>query len=405
MREGKRAVAAAVCLLVGLMSQTAQASGLTGETEAAAALESENTAAERGPSIEGEWVGDGEDWQYLLPDGTYLEKSWLRDQGKWYYFSRDGYMEHGVQHIGPDYYFFGGNGVMATGWAYDGDEDIWYYAKEDGALKKGWHQGGDAWYWFDSRGEMYCKGFRMVSGHKYYFYENGQMAANQYVELNYYDENGLRDREHDVTIQGKRKPSAEEKERITASMAGIPREWIRRFTEDGWELMFYTDKSYFSAPATEQGIYYVRYDVDPTYRKIKFTNPDCLAMAFGEFAAEWLGRSQAERLLLELEDHVEDSGLVQPLPGYFDEKPEMVFGHLFEGLCQEEVRRTIREESPERYRLLQTELGFDREGQRPGEEEELLMDDDPLAASDGSGPASDPDVGRKTGPAGEGKES
>lgn len=399
MQEEKRTATVAACLLVVLMSQTVQASALMTGSESVSASEPENTAEVSVPSIEGEWVGDGEDWQYMLSDGTYLEKSWLQDQGKWYYFSRDGYMEHGVQHIGPKYYFFGGNGVMATGWAYDGDEDIWYFAEEDGALKKGWHQGGDAWYWFNSRGEMYHEGFRMVSGHKYYFYENGQMASNQYVELNYYDENGLKDREHDIVIQGKRKPSAEERERITAAMAGIPREWIRQFAEDGWELMFYTDKSYFSAPATEQGIYYVRYDVDPNYKKIKFTNPDCLAMAFGEFAAGCLGEDRAEQLLLELEDHVEDSGLIQPLPGYFDEKPEMVFGHLFESLCQEEVRRTIREESPERYRLIQTELGFDREGQRPGEGEDLLMDDDPLMVPEGNGPASDPDVGRHVGPA------
>ena len=41
---------------------------------------------------------------------------------------------------------------------------------------------------------------RMVNGHKYYFFDNGQMAADQYVELNYYDVNGLRDRTHDVRL-------------------------------------------------------------------------------------------------------------------------------------------------------------------------------------------------------------
>ena len=41
----------------------------------------------------------------------------------------------------------------------------------------------------------------MVNGHKYYFFDNGQMAADQYVELNYYDANGLRDRTHDVRLR------------------------------------------------------------------------------------------------------------------------------------------------------------------------------------------------------------
>ena len=33
--------------------------------------------AEEDPSVKGDWTGDGEDWQYMLPDGMYLEKSWL----------------------------------------------------------------------------------------------------------------------------------------------------------------------------------------------------------------------------------------------------------------------------------------------------------------------------------------
>ena len=41
------------------------------------------------------------------------------------------------------------------------------------------------------------------------------MAADQYVELNYYDANGLRDRTHDVRLMGKRRPSDSEKEQIT----------------------------------------------------------------------------------------------------------------------------------------------------------------------------------------------
>ncbi len=128
----------------------------------------------------------------------------------------------------------------------------------------------------------------MVNGHKYYFFDNGQMAADQYVELNYYDANGLRDRTHDVRLMGKRRPSDSEKEQITKELAGVPREWIKRFAESGWELMYYTDKAYFSAPKTEQGIYFVNYDTDVHYKKIKFSKPQGLAMAFGEFAASEL---------------------------------------------------------------------------------------------------------------------
>ena len=85
---------------------------------------------------------------------------------------------------------------MMTGWIYEEETDQWYHANEDGALTTGWYQAGNAWYWFDSKCVMFSGGNRMVNGHKYYFFDNGQMAADQYVELNYYDANGLRDRTH-----------------------------------------------------------------------------------------------------------------------------------------------------------------------------------------------------------------
>ncbi|MFR4578542.1 MAG: hypothetical protein ACLT76_01755 [Clostridium fessum] len=136
---------------------------------------------------------------------------------------------------------------MMTGWIYEEETDQWYHANEDGALTTGWYQAGNAWYWFDSKCVMFSGGNRMVNGHKYYFFDNGQMAADQYVELNYYDANGLRDRTHDVRLMGKRRPSDSEKEQITKELAGVPREWIKRFAESGWELMYYRQGILLSA--------------------------------------------------------------------------------------------------------------------------------------------------------------
>ena len=256
--------------------------------------ETEASAAESGAAgfenkemylYEGEWVGDGEDWQYRLTDGSFLKASWLKSNGHWYYLGKSSYMQRGLRKIGTNRYYFAESGAMMTGWIYEEETDQWYYANEDGALTTGWYQAGNAWYWFDSKCVMFSGGNRMVNGHKYYFFDNGQMAADQYVELNYYDVNGLRDRTHDVRLMGKRRPSDSEKEQITKELAGVPREWIKRFAESGWELMYYTDKAYFSAPKTEQGIYFVNYDTDVHYKKIKFSKPQGLAMAFGEFAA------------------------------------------------------------------------------------------------------------------------
>ena len=359
------------------------------------------TSGEPDPSVDGEWEGDGEDWQYRLTDGTCLKKSWLYYGGCWYYFSSSGYMQTGVKRIGSKTYYFGGNGAMAVGWAYDEDDECWYHAAEDGELTKGWLHAGGAWYWFDSKYKMYNRGYRMVDAHKYYFYENGQMAANQYVEMNYYDENGLRDKQYDITIQGKRRPTAEEKKGITEAMEGIPREWIRKFNESGWELMFFTDKKYYSAPRTEQGIYYVYHKTDTHYKKLKFTKPESLALAFGEYVASATGNDKEENAFMaDYQQYLMDSGIAQPLPSYFDNDSSMLFGNLFENYCKPEVRADMKKLSPSLYRYMEETLGISTEGQKPDEDDFIEMDDDPGIISGGNGPASDESLGGQIGPAG-----
>lgn len=355
--------------------------------------------AEEDPSVKGDWTGDGEDWQYMLPDGMYLEKSWLYDDGRWYYFSSSGYMQTGLRKIGSNYYFFRENGEMATGWAYDADEEQWHYMDEDGVVTKGWLQKGGAWYWFDSKGVMYNKGFRMVDGHKYYFYEDGQMAANQFVGMNYYDENGLRDNRYDMTIQGKRKPTNEERDKITQALSGVPREWIKKFVESGWEFMYYTDKKYFSAPRTDQGIYFVYHKTDKNYKKLKFTNPETLAMAFGEYIAYATGNDKEDNdFMADFYQYLSESSMAQSLPSYFDSDPAMWFGWLIQCYGNTEIRIDMKRNSPDLVKNLEKALGIDTAGRKP-DSEDLMMDEDPGIASNGNGPANDEELGKEPGPA------
>lgn len=355
--------------------------------------------AEEDPSVKGDWTGDGEDWQYMLPDGMYLEKSWLYDDGRWYYFSSSGYMQTGLRKIGSNYYFFRENGEMATGWAYDADEEQWHYMDEDGVVTKGWLQKGGAWYWFDSKGVMYNRGFRMVDGHKYYFYEDGQMAANQFVGMNYYDENGLRDNRYDMTIQGKRKPTNEERDKITQALSGVPREWIKKFVESGWEFMYYTDKKYFSAPKTDQGIYFVYHKTDKNYKKLKFTNPETLAMAFGEYIAYATGNDKEDNnFMADFYQYLSESSMAQSLPSYFDSDPAMWFGWLIQCYGNTEIRIDMKRNSPELVKNLENALGIDTAGRKP-DSEDLMMDEDPGIVSDGNGPANDEELGNEPGPA------
>lgn len=377
------------------------AAGFSGT--AAADEENKQSTSQSGkdPSVEGEWSGDGEDWRYVLPDGEYLERKWLLDSGKWYYFDEDGYMQTGMQRISGKYYYFRPTGEMAVGWVYDEDSDAWYYMNDDGTRKTGWLSTGGAWYWFDSKGVMYHDGFRMVSGHKYYFFDNGQMAANQYVETYFYDADGLRDRRYDITIQGKRRPTDEEKEAISKALANIPRAWIEKFVNAGWEIMFYTDKNYFSAPATEQGIYYVYHKTDLNYKKLKFTKPESLAVAFGEYVAHETKNDKEENgFMVDFQQYLTGSTLISPLPSYFDDKLGMWFGVLMEGYCDENIRYDIKRASPELAAYMAEALGTDFSELKPSVEEwyEEKAEEDMLD-SGGLGPAWDEELGNKEGPA------
>lgn len=372
------------------------------ETASGAETNGSGTAQKEDKSpLGGEWVREGDDWQYRLSDGEYLESEWLPDDKKWYYLDEDGYMALGLKRINGKYYFFRENGEMAVGWAYDEEEEKWYYLNEDGTRKTGWLQAGDIWYWFDSKGVMYSGGARMVDGHKYYFFENGQMAANRYVGIFYYGASGLRDREHDMTIQGRRKPTDEEKEAITKAMENIPGELMAQCLKSGWQFMFYTDKEFFSAPSTDQGIYYVNYQTDKNYKKIKFTKPEALTLAFGEYVALVTGNNKAENhFMADFQQYLAGSSLVQPLPSYFDDKAGMWFGLLFESYCNPGIAYDIKKQNPDLAAFVEKSLGVSFKERRPTPDELFdRMSGDGETMLSGIGPSADETLGTKKGPA------
>lgn len=359
---------------------------------------------ENGNPLAGDWSGDGEEWQFLLDSGEYLEKAWIYDRGKWYYMDEDGFMVIGSQRIGGKYYFFRENGEMAVGWAYDEDADKWYYMNDNGTRKTGWLQAGGVWYWFDSVGAMYNEGFRMVSGHKYYFFENGQMAGNQYVGTYYYGADGLRDRQYDIVIQGKRKPSEEEKDAITKAMENIPGEWMERCVKSGWEFMYYTDREYFSAPRTEQGIYYVYHQTDTNYKKIKFTKPESLIMAFGEYVAHATGNDRSDnRFMADFQQYLVGTSLVQPLPSYFDDDSAMWFGALLECYCNPDVFYDMKKQSPDLAEFVLNTLGKELKGRKPTLEElRDRLNEESDGTAGGMGPSTDATLKQSAGPASDG---
>ena len=343
-------------------------------------------------SIPGTWTGDSMDSRYLLEDGTFLEKSWLFQNGRWYYLDEDGYPAAGWNKIkGKWYYFSEDTGRMAVGWAYNHEEDEWYYLNEDGTRKTGWLQSGGIWYWLNSDGVLYDDGWRMVDGHKYYFHSNGQLAAGQYIGTAYYGADGLRNPAFDMNIQGKRKPSDEEKEAITRALENIPRQWMDRFQAAGWEFMYYTDRKYMEAPMTDRGVYYVHHKTDQKYKKIKFTEPESLTRAFGEYVAAALEadpeqKKKAEELYFISEELSSGSGL----PDLYADDYEVWFGVLFENYCDSDIRSEMQMLVPELCSVLNEMLGADFEGLRPSAWE--MTADGEIDAGKAFGPALDPEL-------------
>lgn len=346
------------------------------------------------PSIAGTWTGEEADSRYMLEDGSFLEKSWLLYKGDWYYLDEDGYPALGWKKIRGDWYYFGEEtGKMAVGWAYSSEEDEWYYLNEDGTRKTGWLEAGGEWYWFDSDGIMYDEGWRMVDGHKYYFNKNGQMAASQYIETNYYGADGLRDARYDIIIQGKRKPTQEERQQITEALENVPRQWMERFVESGWELMYYTDRKYFEAPMTDEGIYYVHHKTDANYKKLKFTEPSSLTRAFGEYVAHETGNDGEKNVFLaDLYLLLDNIPSASRLPSYFDDDSGAWFGILFENYVNPEIRSEMKIFDPQLCSFMAQTLNVSLEGQRPSVWEMTEEGTEEYRDIGGRGPAYDPDL-------------
>ncbi len=275
---GKEWMAVAACIILSIGS--------------AMATMAEETVIQKGTSSQAvlpefKWQEDSNGWKYVDVKGKYKKNCWEEINGYWYYFDKDGYMANDWTRIRGVNYCFQETGELELGWCYDDDEEKWYYFNEDGTAKKDWYQDDDeSWYWFSSKGEMASSGYKNIKGKRYFFFDNGQLAANQYVGLFYMDENGWRNKDFDIVKEGKGRSfsvSSEIKDGFTEALKNIPREWIKKFNDQGWQILYYPNKEYFSAPLTGSGTYFVCHKLDTNYKKIKVCKPEDMTEAFGEY--------------------------------------------------------------------------------------------------------------------------
>ena len=118
------------------------------------------------------WQKDGTGWWYSYENGGYAKNTWFQENNEWYYFGNDGYMVTGWQKIGS-WYHFDGSGKMDTGWLNDGG--AWYYLGQTGAMVTGWQKIG-SWYHFNGSGKM-DTGWLNDGGIWYYLDQTGAMAT------------------------------------------------------------------------------------------------------------------------------------------------------------------------------------------------------------------------------------
>lgn len=280
-------------------------------------------------------------------------------------------------------------------WYYSQKDHHWYYYHEDQSFHTGWLQFQNEWYWFDSQGWMKDSGFAVIDGMQYYFFINGHMAWNQYVGMKYYDENGQNDESHDVRVIGKSAPSTEERDILSDYLYEIPRTWIAQFIKDGWQLMFYTDKSYFAAPNTDMGIYYVYHSVDTHYKKVKFTDVDSVLQAFGEYIGYASGcfKEGNARMQVLWEEQRNLKRLLE-LPEYYADDDQFYFGKVFAAYLNPVLKEELLRISPRTCEVMEellhlkddVETRIRLKNKAAAEQEEARERAERLAEAEGYGP-------------------
>lgn len=259
-------------------------------------------------------------------------------------------------------------GRGGEGWHYYEGDHSWRYEDSDGKFYTGWLEYDGEWYWFDSTGRMQEGGFADLDGQRYYFFPNGHLVWNQYLDLKYYDEKGQNQEDKNIRVIGDQKPDQEDRDLLTDALYQIPRGWLAQFVQDGWEMMFYKKKAYFEAPDTNLGIYYVYHSTDTRYKKVKFTRVEDVLAAFGQYVGYVSGCLDEESQWMEAwwEDF-SALQLVLEIPDYYAADGAFCFGKAFSGYLDSETRERMEKVSPRVCDMLE-ELLWSRES--PGRQEE-----------------------------------
>lgn len=128
----------------------------------------------------GGWTKVGKKWKYKLK-GKYIKNCWLKYGDDWYAFGSDGFMYTGWRTIHKKKYYFYSSGRMAS--------NEWIKGKwvgSDGVQKykaKGsWKQNSNGWWYGDTTGWYVKNSWQKIDGKWYYFNASGYIVTNTYID-------------------------------------------------------------------------------------------------------------------------------------------------------------------------------------------------------------------------------
>ena len=98
------------------------------------------------------WENTDRGWKYKESNGSYVTNTWKQVDGIWYFFDGEGHIATSWRQIDGAWYFFNASGAMLTGWVQSGND--WYFLNPSGAMATGWVQSGNDWYYMSPSGAM-----------------------------------------------------------------------------------------------------------------------------------------------------------------------------------------------------------------------------------------------------------
>ena len=147
---------------------------------------------EEGHMVYDQWVADSKGLCYVGTNGYMATKKWVQHEGNWSYVGADGYkVKDKWVKDSVGWCYLDSEGFMVYNMIVSDSVGACYVDDTGYMVYDQWITIGEFTYYINPSGYA-SVGWVSVDGNWYYFYEDGVMARNKWVDNNYYvDENGI----------------------------------------------------------------------------------------------------------------------------------------------------------------------------------------------------------------------